>query len=71
MIYAEQLALILGLVMVTASYTRYWQRTRDTRGLLIFWRKELALSRGEFKWQRAGIALLLLAVVLRFSAALI
>ncbi|MCG8393922.1 MAG: hypothetical protein MI745_12640 [Pseudomonadales bacterium] len=71
MFYAEKIALISGLMVVLITYARYWQRTGDTRGLLVFWRREMALSVSEFKWQRAGITLLLVAVALRFVQALI
>ncbi|MBD3644428.1 MAG: hypothetical protein P1U59_04405 [Alcanivorax sp.] len=71
MLYAEKITLIAGLCVVLYAYLRYWQRTRDTRGLLTFWRREMALTVSEFKWQRAGIALLLVAVALRFVQALL
>ena len=41
MLYAEKMALIAGLCIVLYAYLRYWQRTRDTRGLLMFWRREM------------------------------
>lgn len=71
MLYAEKMALIAGLCVVLYAYLRYWQRTRDTRGLLVFWRREMTLTVSEFKWQRAGVALLLVAVALRFVQALL
>jgi hypothetical protein len=71
MLYAEKIALVAGLLVVMMAYARYWQRTRDTRGLLTFWRREMTLTVSEFKWQRAGIALLLVAVVLRFTQSLL
>ena len=44
MLYAEKMALIAGLCIVLYAYLRYWQRTRDTRGLLMFWRREMTLT---------------------------
>jgi hypothetical protein len=71
MLYAEKITLIAGLCVVLYAYLRYWQRTRDTRGLLTNWRREMTLTVSEFKWQRAGIALLLVAVALRFTQSLL
>lgn len=67
----EQICLVLGLVMVGYSYLGYWRRTGDARGVLAFWRRGMALNIREFKLQRAGLCLLLLAVVLRFTGALV
>ena len=68
---AEQLLLVAGLGIVAFSYLSYWRRTGDARGVLAFWRKGMALDTREFKLQRAGLCLLLVAVVLRFVGALV
>ncbi len=68
---AEQILLLAGLAIVAFSYLGYWRRTGDARGVLMFWRKGMAMDVREFKLQRAGLALLLVAVVLRFSGALV
>lgn len=68
---AEQVLLMLGLATVAFSYLSYWRRTGDARGVLMFWRKGMALDVREFKLQRAGLCLLLVAVVLRFTGALV
>ncbi|MCK0153481.1 hypothetical protein MWU49_07195 [Alcanivorax sp. S6407] len=68
---AEQILLLAGLAIVAFSYLSYWRRTGDARGVLMFWRKGMAMDVREFKLQRAGLALLLVAVVLRFSGALV
>ena len=60
------LLLLAGLLLVLLAYGRYLRRTGDLRGLLLFWRKELVLTSTEFKLQRWGIGVLLIAVVLRF-----
>ncbi|EKF75883.1 hypothetical protein A11A3_00275 [Alcanivorax hongdengensis A-11-3] len=59
----------MGLVLVMLAYGGYWRRTEDGRGLLLFWQRRLALSSTEFRIQRAGLALLWLAVALRFAQA--
>lgn len=71
MLYVQWSLLIAGLVLVVLAYARYWRRTGDGRGLLLFWQRKLALSVAEFRLQRAGIGLLLIAVVLRFIGAFI
>ena len=68
---AELICLMLGLGVVAFSYLRYWRRTGDARGIMTFWRKGMALDIREFKLQRAGLCLLLVAVVLRFTGALV
>lgn len=71
MFYAEKIALIVGLCLVMYAYFCYWRRTGDGQGLVMFWRRAMALNVVEFKLQRGGIALLLVAVVLRFVQALL
>jgi hypothetical protein len=71
MFYAEKTALIAGLCFVAYAYLRYWRRTGDGQGLVMFWRRAMALNTVEFKLQRGGIALLLAAVALRFTQALL
>lgn len=68
---AEQICLVLGLGIVAFSYLSYWRRTGDARGVMTFWRKGMALDIREFKLQRAGLCMLLVAVVLRFASALV
>lgn len=68
---AEQILLLAGLAIVAFSYLTYWRRTGDARGVLMFWRKGMILDVREFKLQRAGLCLLLVAVVLRFTGALV
>lgn len=71
MYIAESIFLMLGLAVVAFSYLSYWRRTGDARGVLTFWRKGMAMDVREFKLQRAGLCLLLVAVVLRFTGALV
>ena len=61
--------LLVGVFMVLWSYGRFWRRTRDTSALLRFWRAEMVLDTVEFRLRRAGLALMILAVVLRFGFA--
>lgn len=61
--------LLAGLVLVLCAYGRFWRRTRNSGALLRFWRAELVLDTVEFRLRRAGLALMILAVVLRFGFA--
>lgn len=66
----EPTLLALGLVAVLVAYLQYYRRTRDLWGMVKFWEKRLTLTVREFGWQRAGILLLLLGVVVRYLLAL-
>jgi len=66
MVWLENLLLLLGLVIVLIAYGKYIRRTRDVRGVIMFWARRLALSPLEFRLQRSGIVFMLLGVVLRY-----
>ena len=66
----DSLFLVLGIAVVLCSYLHYWRRTGDARGVLLFWRRAMAMSVLEFKLQRAGLLLMLVAVEMRFIGAL-
>mgnify|MGYP003625351773 CR=1 FL=1 len=68
--YLEGVLLALGLVLVLMAYGHYLWRTGDFAGVVRFWTRGMVLSVAEFKLQRAGIALLIVAVVVRFCRAL-
>ncbi|WP_204352921.1 hypothetical protein [Salinicola peritrichatus] len=65
--WMEKTALLGGLMVVCASYLHYIWRTRDLRGLMLFWLRRMALSPGEFKLQRAGIVILFVGILLRYA----
>lgn len=62
----ENGVLLVGLLVVCVSYLHYVIRTHDLRGILLFWQRRMALSPGEFKWQRAGIVVLFAGIVVRY-----
>lgn len=62
----EPLLLIVGLGTILIAYGMYVRRTQDIRGVMMFWSRRLALSRTEFRLQRAGVVILLLGIVLRY-----
>ncbi len=68
--YLQGVLLALGLLLVLLAYGQYIRRTGDWGGVLRFWRRGMALSVTEFKIQRAGLMVLILAVVLRFMSVL-
>lgn len=66
MAWLETSTLLVGLLIVCLSYLHYVWRTRDLRGVLMFWLRRLALTPTEFKLQRAGIVVLFAGIVLRY-----
>jgi hypothetical protein len=68
--YLQGALLALGLLLVLVAYGQYIRRTGDWGGVLRFWRRGMALSVTEFKIQRAGLLVMILAVVLRFVSVL-
>ncbi|WP_353981178.1 hypothetical protein [Salinicola endophyticus] len=64
--WMEHGLLLLGLLVVSVSYLRYVRRTRDLRGVLLFWQRRMVLTPTEFKLQRAGIAVLFVGVTVRY-----
>jgi hypothetical protein len=68
--YLQGALLALGLLLVLVAYGQYIRSTGDWGGVLRFWRRSMALSVTEFKIQRAGLLVMILAVVLRFVAVL-
>ncbi|MBL7250461.1 hypothetical protein ACLD02_04490 [Alloalcanivorax sp. C16-2] len=68
--YLQGALLLGGLLLVALAYGRYIRRTGDWSGVLRFWARGMALSVVEFKIQRAGLMVLMLAVVVRFCQVL-
>ncbi|HEX5677831.1 MAG TPA: hypothetical protein VFX91_07665 [Alcanivorax sp.] len=68
--YLQGALLALGIVLVLVAYSQYIRRTGDWAGVLRFWRRGMSLSVTEFKVQRAGLMIMILAVVLRFVSVL-
>ncbi|KFF48269.1 hypothetical protein GY26_15395 [Gammaproteobacteria bacterium MFB021] len=64
--WMEHGLLLLGLLVVGVSYLRYVRRTRDLRGVLLFWQRRMVLTPTEFKLQRVGIAVLFVGVTVRY-----
>ena len=54
-----------GLVVYIASLFIYGNRTSDWNAILRFWQPMIQFSALEFKVNRAGLALMILAVVIR------
>ncbi|MFP1681324.1 hypothetical protein ACLD0W_02370 [Alloalcanivorax sp. C16-1] len=70
MAYLQSVLLLLGLALVLFAYGHYIHRTGDWGGVLRFWTRGMTLSVAEFKIQRAGLLVLILAVVVRFGQVL-
>jgi len=54
-----------GLIVYIASLLIYGNRTSDWSAILRFWQPMIQFSALEFKVNRAGLALMILAVVIR------
>ncbi|MBL4714920.1 MAG: hypothetical protein RH947_06805 [Alcanivorax sp.] len=68
--YLQAALFALGVVLVLVAYSQYIRRTGDWGGVLRFWRRGMSLSVTEFKIQRAGLMIMILAVVVRFVSVL-
>lgn len=68
--YLQAVLFALGVVLVLVAYSQYIRRTGDWGGVLRFWRRGMSLSVTEFKIQRAGLMIMILAVVVRFVSVL-
>lgn len=65
LVYLENGALLIGLGVVLISFGLYIRRTGDVKAVIFFWQKRMQLNPQEFKINRAGIALMILGVLVR------
>ncbi|ALM51571.1 hypothetical protein [Halomonas huangheensis] len=64
--WLEPVLLVSGLLMVLVAYMQYVRRTRDLWAVVKFWERRLTMTGREFAWQRSGILVLLLGVLVRY-----
>ncbi|RVU31791.1 MULTISPECIES: hypothetical protein [Neptunomonas] len=55
-----------GLIVFCVSLAMYVGRTKDMKSVLMFWQPTISFNAIEFKVNRAGLGLMILAVVMRF-----
>lgn len=65
LVHLENGALLVGLVVVMASFAVYIRRTGDVKAVIFFWQKRLALTPKEFILNRIGLGLMIFGVVVR------
>ena len=65
LVQLEQGALGIGVFVVVFSFVLYIKRTGDVKAVIFFWQKRLQLTRQEFIINRAGLGLMIVAVIVR------
>lgn len=63
----EQLLFWGGLIVFLVSLAMYAGRTKDYKSLVMFWQPTVAFSPLEFKVNRAGMAMMVIGVLIRFG----
>lgn len=56
-----------GLIVFLVSLAMYAGRTKDVKSLLMFWQPTIAFNALEFKINRSGLSLMILAVIIRLG----
>ena len=65
LVQLEQGALLIGALIVLASFALYVKRTGDVKAVIFFWQKRLQLTRQEFIVNRIGLGIMILGVIVR------
>ncbi len=56
-----------GLLVFLVSLAMYAGRTKDFKSLIMFWQPTIAYTVVEFKVNRTGLGMMLIAIVIRFA----
>ncbi|QEQ98211.1 hypothetical protein [Neptunomonas concharum] len=56
-----------GLLVFLVSLAMYAGRTKDFKSLIMFWQPTIAYNVVEFKVNRTGLGMMLIAIVIRFA----
>ncbi|MDI3326156.1 hypothetical protein QKW35_17385 [Pontibacterium granulatum] len=64
----EELLFWGGLAVFLVSLALYAGRTKDFKSVLMFWQPNIEFNVVEFKVNRAGLSMMIVAVVLRLYA---
>ncbi|MDC0610558.1 hypothetical protein OAP63_07470 [Vibrio sp.] len=67
LIIAEKSVLVLGVVLTLVSVWQYGRRSHDWRGVTLMLFKRIPMTVNEYRFYRLGVALLFLAVIMRFG----
>ena len=65
LVQLEQCALLIGALIVLASFALYVKRTGDVKAVIFFWQKRLQLTRQEFIVNRIGLGIMIIGVIVR------
>ncbi|SJN59032.1 hypothetical protein VR7878_03180 [Vibrio ruber DSM 16370] len=63
--WLEKLLLTLGIILIVMSMIRYGRRSQDWRGVATMFFKRIPMTIEEYRRYRFGVALVVLAVLLR------
>lgn len=63
--WLEKAILIAGIVFILVSISQYGRRSRDWSGVVMIFFKRVPMSVNEYKHYRLGVAMVVMAVVLR------
>ncbi|ASU23768.1 hypothetical protein CCZ37_14330 [Vibrio qinghaiensis] len=65
--WAEKGILLLGIIFILMSIVRYSKRSHDWKGVITMFYRRIPMSIEEYKWYRLGVALIVVAIVLRIT----
>ncbi|SHE38090.1 hypothetical protein [Vibrio gazogenes] len=63
--WLEKSMLTLGIILIVMSMIRYGKRSQDWRGIATMFFKRIPMTIEEYRHYRFGVALVVLAVLLR------
>ncbi|WP_117234117.1 hypothetical protein [Vibrio maerlii] len=65
--WLEKVLLVAGILSILTSMYMYGRRSSDWSGLVTMFFKRVQMNIAEYKWYRIGVALVLVAVVLKVA----
>ncbi|CAM3178512.1 hypothetical protein VIOR103205_14835 [Vibrio ordalii] len=65
--WTEKGILLLGIIFILMSIMRYSKRSHDWKGVITMFYRRIPMSIEEYKWYRLGVALIVVAIVLRIT----
>ncbi|EPE2649620.1 hypothetical protein ACSG7X_001326 [Vibrio fluvialis] len=63
--WIEKSVLLVGIFLVLTGITRYGKRSQDWKGVATMFYKRVPMTIEEYKLYRLGVAMVVLAIVLR------
>jgi len=69
--WIEKSILVFGILSVMWGVSLYGRRSQDWKGVVTMFYKRIPMVVSEYKWYRLGVALIMLAVILRIGSLII